>query len=164
MTPLHWHNLNVQIQASGEFIYTPSPQNVFSLRRQKRGCCYYIENVQIFLPLSGVKLFAKFHLCAVQAGQGTGLTQRFKFSFSLDTEEEAAGLLGWKSWESTPMLGRVASLQSKSGKIKWQMCNTDNLVHKRLSEMLLFSAKSTKLHIPLLSRLCRFQWQLYGLL
>lgn len=48
-------------------------------------------HVQLFLPLSGVKS-VKFHLCVMQAGQCTGLTQRFKFTFSLDTEE-AAGML-----------------------------------------------------------------------
>lgn len=43
-----------------------------------------------FPPLFQVSnLFAKFNLCTVQAGQYTGLTQRFKFTYPLDTEEEA---------------------------------------------------------------------------
>lgn len=44
------------------------------------------SNMSSFSSLSQVSnLFAKFHLCVVQAGQCTGLTQRFKFTFSLDT-------------------------------------------------------------------------------
>lgn len=53
-----------------------------------------IQNTFSLSSLSQVSnLFAKFHLCVVKAGQCTGLTQRFKFTFSLDTEEAVAGML-----------------------------------------------------------------------